>query len=309
MDYGKIQALLTFGLAVAGVVMALFNPTTLHEKLVWILFFVGVGAVTILVQRKSEAEDKAGSAKTQARLEFLMEVGKPLREVNLVIELKAPLKPADLKHFRAMITISDLNPETQYTNASDKDNPHPTLCVGGMNHYPVATFGGKSTEWYGVQHLVWRLNPDGVIQNTIFSASQTETSQVVLGGELAGKGPFRTIGDLENKSIDLHVTDPLASQMKAVYFIGNDYLLLSGDAIALAAYPAQPSCRWPENLNNEQRSVPWVTLVPKGSDFDRFNKEKVELGHDPDWFPWNLHRQWNLDFSVQTPTKLRKFGN
>jgi hypothetical protein len=239
-----------------------------------------------------------------ARTEFLLESKNPLKEVFVIINLNRRLSPEVLKHFRVMVTIANL--DAQYPEATNKNNPHPTLCMGGRDSYPVASFGGKEQKWYGVKDLVWVSNPDAIIQDTAFSMGQADTSEIKLGGGLYKKGPFSTIAELDNQTVNVYVTEPLLHFLSSIEFVGDDYVLLSESADNLAQVIGSPLNDWPEALTPDEQNVKWIMLMPKGTDYERFQREKQQLGHDPDWFPSNYYRPWSMRFDDYTPTRLTK---
>jgi hypothetical protein len=267
-------------------------------------YWWAIGKTVTALENRKVAQEKIEPLNPLARTEFLLEAAKPLREVYLIIDLKERLTPEALKHFRAMITIANTN--TRYANATNQDNRHPTLCVGGRDSYPLATINGREIKWFGVSDLVWALNPDDEMLNTQVSTGQTETSQIILGGGTYGKSPFRTLADLDAQWVNVYMTEPLFEDVSAIHFVGNDYILLAETADNLAKEGGAPlvPAKLLDALMTDQQDIKWISLMPKGSDYERFQKEKQQLGHDPEWFPYTFYRLWSLEFSNYTPTKL-----
>lgn len=236
----------------------------------------------------------------QERVTFLLEATKPLKQASLIIDLRQPLTPDALGHFRALVTVSNMDVSAQYPNAVNHDNPHPTLCVGGRDHYPVLHSGGKQQKLFGVQQLVYALNPSDEMQNTLFSKSQLASSRIELSGGLYGKGPFKTISDLDDRYVQVYVTELLLKHIAAIHFVVNNYVLFSEPSVALVRMQGSPLVRWPAPLNANEEAIPWVTLMLKGTDYPRYEKE----GESPDWFPSNLYRPWMLSFDKYTPRRV-----
>ncbi|MGH9795414.1 MAG: hypothetical protein ACRD5G_11620 [Candidatus Acidiferrales bacterium] len=250
-------------------------------------------------------EPRDETKENQERVTFLLEASKPLKQMALVIDLRQPLAPDALRHFRALVTIANLDVSARFADASNLDNPHPTLCVGGRDHYPVAHSGGMQRKWFGVQNRVYALNPNEEMQNMLFSMGQAVSSRVELGGGLYGKGPFKTISDLDDRSVDVYVTEPLMRHIAAIHLVANNYVLFSEVATNLAVVNGGPLFgKWPDPLAPEEEAIRWIMLLPRGADYERFMKERTELGHDPAWFPANLYRTWVLSFDEHTPRRI-----
>lgn len=256
----------------------------------------------LVITRAVEAPDEDTR---NARVEFLLEAVKPLKQVALVIDLKQPLTPDALGHFRALVTIANMDGDAKYPDATNRDDPHPALCVGGREYYPVDHSGGKQQKWFGVQHLVYALNPSVEMQESLFSSGQLASSRIELSGGLYGKGPFKSINGLDNRFVNVYVTEPLIKHIAAIHLVANNYVLFSEVSTNLAVVSGGPFFgKWPKPLTPEEEAVPWITLLPKGDDYDRFMKERSELGHDPAWFPFNLYRPWMLSFDEYTPRRV-----
>jgi hypothetical protein len=237
---------------------------------------------------------------------FLLEAAKPLKSARLLLDLKQSVAPETLGHFRALVTIYDLREEARYSQAEDSRDPHASLQVGGRDAYATAHFDNRERKLFGVMEMVWARNPIEVMQDTMVGVSAS-AAYIELGGQISGKGPFKTIADLEDCFVRVYFTRPLLPYVRALWFIANDYVLFSADTSTLVVVnePDQKSVPWLHQLSDAESAVEWISVIPKGSDYDRYNAEQAAMGGDsPDWFPANYHAPWNLEFAKRTPKRM-----
>jgi hypothetical protein len=241
---------------------------------------------------------------TQARLAFLLEAEKPLRQVALIIDLNQPVPANSLGHFRALLTIMSVDIEARYPNATDPNNPQPTLCVGGRDNELSIEAGvpGQYEEFKAlvIERFVYALNPTENISITQLSYGPPTIQQLQLGGVVAGKGPFKTINALDGPQVNLYITEPLLAQIAAVHFVANSYILFSAVASDMARDTGVAMVHeWAGQLDEDERKVPWVRLRLKGPDYERAMRER----DDP--FPSYVYRPWIPSFDTYTPRRIQ----
>jgi len=215
------------------------------------------------------------------RLEFLHDCSKPLMGISMILTLKQECAPKDLGHFRFLAEILNLH----------EPEPHPGLWIGGRDAYNVQHTEGASEKVMGVKSLVWSQNPDEQIQNTIFGTGAKSTTQLDTGGHLYKRGPYKTLGDLDQRCMAIYVTKPLLDLTSGIYVMANDYCIAGTIAEHFVPLEIGPSATWPEPLSETETQVPWVGIA-------------LRIEHPPDWMNPELARtNWSLDFSKVTPEK------
>ena len=215
------------------------------------------------------------------RIEFLHDCSKALMAASVILTLKNPCTPEDLGHFRFMAEILNMH----------EPDPHPGLWISGRDAYSVWHRKGESHKLIGVKSLVWSRNPDEEIQNTIFGTSATSTNQLDAGGHLYNRGPFKTLGDLDERHMSIYITKPLFDLTAGVFVIANDYIIAGADAQYFIPLDGAPLVDWPEPLSETEAQVPWVTVM-------------LKIVDPPEWMhPEFARTGWDLTFSKYTPQK------
>jgi len=215
------------------------------------------------------------------RIEFFHDCSKPLMGISAILQLNRECSPDELGHFRFVIEILNLH----------EHDPHPAVYVAGRDSYPTHHQGNKQTIMFGQKSLVWSREPNESIQNTIESYGMLSTSRIDVGGHMYKKGPYLNIGDFDQRIINVYITKPLVEAFDGIGLVANDYLLTYVDKPHLVIKEMDPLFEWPEELTEEEKAVPWVTLLIKGD--------------DPSLPPpaWPT-RSWELKFSEHTPQKM-----
>ncbi len=215
------------------------------------------------------------------RIEFLHDCSKPLMGGNVILTLKEDCSPEDLGHFRFMVEILNMH----------EQDPHPALWIAGRDAYSVWHSKGESHKLFGVKSLVWSRNPNEEIQNTVFGTSATATNQLDAGGHLYKRGPFKTLGELDDRHMSIYITEPLFDLTAGIFVIANDYIIAGADAQYFIPLNSGPLVDWPEPLSDDEAQVPWVTVM-------------LKIVDPPEWMVPELARtSWDLTFSKYTPRK------
>ena len=215
------------------------------------------------------------------RIEFFHECSKSLMGVSAILQLNKECSPEDLGHFRFVIEILNLH----------ERDPHPALYVAGRDSYPTHHQGNSQSNIFGSKSLVWSREPDEQIQSTVVSFGMHSTSRIDVGGHMYKMGPYKNIGDFDQRTINVYITKPLFDVFEGIGLVANDYLLTYIDKEHLVTQDRDPLFEWPEELNINEVAVPWIELLIKGD--------------DPSLPPpaWPT-RRWNLNFSEYTPKKM-----
>jgi hypothetical protein len=216
------------------------------------------------------------------RIEFFHDCSKPLMGGSFVLTLKQECTPEDLGHFRFMAEILNMH----------EPDPHPGLWIAGRDAYNVWHSKESSQKLIGVKSLVWSRNPDEDIQNTIFGTSAITADQLDAGGHLHKRGPYKTLGDLDQRHMSIYVTKPLFDLTAGIFVIANDYIIAGADAEYFIPLNMDPLADWPEPLSETEAQVPWVTVM-------------LKIVNPPEWMNPELARTgWDLTFSKYKPEKV-----
>lgn len=215
------------------------------------------------------------------RIEFLHDCSKSLMGGSVILVLNQECTPDDLEHFRFMVEILNMH----------EPEPHPGLWIAGRDAYFVRHTTGKVRKFIGVKSLVWSQNPDENIQNTVFGMATSKATQLDAGGHLHKRGPYKTLGNLDQRHMSVYLTKPLFDLTATIYVIANDYIIAGADAEYFIPLEHGPLMSWPEPLSEAEAQVPWVTVTLKIID-------------PPEWMNPELARTgWDLDLSRYTPMK------
>lgn len=220
----------------------------------------------------------------EARREFLVERDKPLKGGSVILVLKKKFSPNELGHFRFMAQILNLH----------ESDPHPSLWIAGRDAYTIRSRNGVSYRLIGTKSLVWSQNPDEQIQNTIFGRMEAATTQLDAGGHLYKRGPFKTIGDLEDRDLSIYVTKPLYDQIAGIYLTANNLIISGAEAEHFIPLDLSPLVDWPEPLTEDEANVPWIAVT-------------LKIHDPPGWMVPELARtSFKINFSEYTPRRLGK---
>lgn len=215
------------------------------------------------------------------RLEFFHDSSLRLDSIELAVELKREFSPLELGHFRIFAEFIDLH-ETE---------PHPTLWLACRDSYPKYVADGVETPLIGTRSLSWSRHPDEKLQDTVFSASQLTTRSLNAGVGLHRRGPFRTLADLDKKSLSIYVTDTLLDKIAGLYVSANEYWLAGAPADMFVPLDSPPLAEWPEPLESSEVDVKWKSIL-------------LRMENPPEWIPKELARQgWGVDFRETMPVK------
>ena len=214
-----------------------------------------------------------GVEKQLARLEFYQDCATPLASASVLMKLNRECTPAELGHFRILVQVLNIQ----------KPDPHPTLCVAGRDGDPIWERGDEQGRIVGVKSRLWSRNPDGEIRAAVLSNQRRHASPENLLG---------TLGDLDQRHLFVYITKPLFERIRGIGVQVNNYVLASVDIESLVPIDTAPLIPWPEPLTDRERAVPWIELLLKadGSSLP-----------PPAWPTKN----WYLDFSLSTPSKLQ----
>ena len=215
------------------------------------------------------------------RLEFYHDSSLPLDSVELLVELKGEFSPLQLGHFRVLAEFIDLH----------EPEPHPTLWLACRDAYPTYVSQGQETSLIGTRSLGWSRHPDETLQDTIFSASQLTTRSINAGVGIHKRGPFRTFGDLDRKSLSIFLTASLLEKVAGIYLTANEYWIAGAPAEIFVQLDSQPLASWPEPLLEPEAAERWICVM-------------LKMENPPDWIPIELARQgWGIDFRETMPIK------
>jgi hypothetical protein len=201
---------------------------------------------------------------------------------SVVVELNREYSAEELGHFRVLAQIFNMH----------ESDPHPALYLAGRDSYPVIHHDGQQVRAFGTLSRAWSRNPDEDIQNTVFSTMQTTASAFECGAHLHKKGPFPTLGSLDQRWLSVYITQPLLGQISGIVLIVNGYMVAGHSAQELTALEHAPLIDWPDDLSEAERLVPWATLMIKNP------QPMFEL-------PGADRKGWSLQFDEYTPTKVR----
>lgn len=216
------------------------------------------------------------------RLEFLQDCSKPLLEGGVGLHLKHQRTAKQLGHFRFLVQILDMYEE----------DPHPGLWIAGRDHYVTAVSDSGSQQLVGVRSLVWSRRPDEQIQDTRFSNGMRAVNCLEAGGHLHKRGPYRTLGSLDRRSLSIYVTKPLLDHIAGICVYANDYVVASAGIEDCVPLETAPLVSWPGGLSDAESAVSWVTLA-------------LKMENPPASIPPELARTgWSLEFSGYTPQKI-----
>lgn len=254
---------------------------------------VWVDSVLSLAAERPALERDALEALEQRllRVEFLQESLLPPRYLLLAVDLQRPMRPAELGHFRALLEL----------RAFDRGDSR-ALYIGGRDAYPIYHFGGQETLVFGHLLLSWTEDPHQLRQSTMFSQGFVEVPQVVFESATRDLPEFSALSELPQVHASVYLTERLWEDASRVTIVASDYVMASYARSELAALTGGPTVRWPGELTDSEASIQWRTLMPKGPDYPRYERE----GESPDWFPAHLYQPWLLDTSSDTPTRIRR---
>ena len=215
------------------------------------------------------------------RLEFFHDSSLRLDSVELFVELKREFSPLELGHFRVLAEFIDLH----------EPEPHPTLWLACRDAYPKYVSNGTETPLIGTRSLSWSRHPDEKLQDTVFSGSQLTTRSLNPGVGIHRRGPFRTLADLDRKSLSIYVTESLLDKIAGLYVSANEYWLAGAPAEMFVPLDAPPLAGWPEPLAASEADQQWKSIL-------------VKMENPPEWIPTELARQgWGIDFREAMPIK------
>jgi hypothetical protein len=219
------------------------------------------------------------------RIEFFHDAAKPLRSAEGYLELRSPMSPEGLGHYRVLIEVLNLN------FADQVDGEHPSLYLAARDRNLTYVSGDIRQLRFGAQSIVWSVNPDEQIQNTVFSAGQSEVSQIDFGGHMYKVGPFPTLSNFDSCVVNMFVTAPLFEHLAGMAFIVNRYIVAGAPVSELVPRDFAPLKPWPEDLSDSEIAVPWVQVMLKGD--------------DPALPPpaWPV-RNWYIDYATYTPQRM-----
>ena len=207
-----------------------------------------------------------------ARLEFFKDCANPLNEAGVFVQLRHGRSPHEIGHFRILVQIMSIQ----------SPDPSPTLCLSSRDGDPIWERGDEEGRIVGVKSRLWSRNPEGEIRAAVPSKQRGHPSPANLLG---------TLGDLDQRHLFVYITKPLFERIRGIGVQVNNYVLAFVDRESLVPIDTDPLIPWPEPLTDRERAVPWIELLLKA--------ESPSLP-PPAWPTKN----WYLDFSRSTPTKL-----
>jgi hypothetical protein len=229
-----------------------------------------------LILRQFSAVDKK-----LGRIEFLHDCNKQLSTVGVVVVFDRPYSADELGHFRVLARILDLR----------QRDPHPELCFGARDAYPVHHEGETARKLVGYQVRAWSPSTKEDIQTTILSYAEPTVSQIHVECHVYRQGPFSTLGALEGLSLSVHVTSTITDRIASIGVTANEYLLAFVEKAELMTLNEDPSVEWPDELKEEESSVGWMPMMIRGKG----------------WLPGVefMPKPLSLDFSAYTPRRFR----
>ena len=215
------------------------------------------------------------------RIEFLHDCAKPLMGGSVFVEFRREYTPAELGHFRLLVAILNMH----------EPDPHPALFHGGRDAYPAIHSGDRTTLVIGTRSLAWSRNPDDDIQDTVFSTTASATDRVEFGAHLHKKGPFVTLGSLDQRWLSVYVTKPMLEQIARIGLIFNDYLVAGHAVDDFVILEGGPLVQWRDALSEAENAVPWVNVM-------------IRNPHPVVNLPGAERKGWSLRFDDYTPEKI-----
>lgn len=195
-----------------------------------------------------------------ARLEFLHDCNRPLRDLSIDIRLSRSLSPSELGHFRLLLSIVAPGLRDAYSKLE--------LAVRDVPSNSSAMESGGF--WVTVvQKKRGRLEPkrqpytkfSGLLgEEILFLSARGGFSEWT-----SGLMPAATLGDLDENFLGVFISKNLSSLVAEIRVVANGYILLQAAAEDLTVYEDGDWTNLsPMELNDEEASVPWVRLDIKG---------------------------------------------
>ena len=203
----------------------------------------------------------------QKRIEFLLESRRPISTATFRVGLNRSYTPDELGHFRILLEVIDLQAGPN----------HPSLWFGARDGYinwpppeikklfPTAK---QPTKIYATQTVVWSRNPDEKLQDTMIGPDTIigvapRLSDIVVRWAVYHKGPFQTIESLNNKLLNVFVSESLADKVAYFGFSVDNYLLAGFPINCLGQGKSKPLVEWPSPLSANEKAVGWIGLSPQ----------------------------------------------
>lgn len=203
------------------------------------------------------------------RLEFLHECKNQLVNAGVVVRLLRPLNAEELGHYRFFAKITD---------TLEKDNPNPTLWIGGRDSFWEFNDDDPPVRVVATQSLAWYRNPDETLHTSIAIGDLT-TEHLQGWVDLVGHSPFSTLSELDRKIVVFWVSKPLLPCIESIFLIVNNYQLAGGHREEFWDHPEYgigPAPEWPEKLTDEEAKIPWAfVLYPQYLDFSDSTPPKL----------------------------------
>ena len=140
---------------------------------------------------------------------------------------------------------------------------------------------------------MWSQNPDQIIQNSLIGNKANQTNILHTFGDLYKKGPFKTLGELDEREMKLYMTKPLFEKISNVTLIANDYVIAQATRENFVTRDIPPPFSWPDVIKEEEEKIAWTTVLLKDPKYPDI---------EPAWHAW---LPWILKFSAYTPQKIK----
>jgi len=89
------------------------------------------------------------------------------------------------------------------------------------------------------------------------------TDRLDFGAHLHKRGPFATLGSLDQRMLSVYVTKPMLEQIAGIGLVFNDYLIAGHSADDFVILESAPVAEWRGPLSEAEVAVPWVTVMLK----------------------------------------------
>jgi hypothetical protein len=220
-----------------------------------------------------------------ARIAFLTESSRTLKDIDLTVQLDREYKPEQLGQFRISIQIID----RRYRGPGLS----PVLWLGCRDNYAWAGTEESPHRTFGVLSFFASRNPDRNLDVTVqLDDSVTSTSLVQARFALPEQTPFKTLADLNYKIPTIFISESLVGKIEELTLTANNYVIIKTKADTFNSNVAGPIEGWPPNevqgFRDQDQPLIWRAVV---------------LG--PPNGPWEAPHAWTFDFEESVPVKNR----
>jgi hypothetical protein len=197
-----------------------------------------------------------------ARLEFLHDCSRPLREFSIELRLSRVLSPTDLGHFRILLSIMATGLREAYAKMDIGIRSGPPEGRAMVSGEFWVTAVEKRSDSLETKRGIYSKFGSWIGEEVLFLSARGGFSEWT-----SGLVPAATLGDLDENLLGIFVTKPLAALIAEVRVVANGYILVQFVAENINVYEDGNSDwadLWPMELSDDEALVPWVRLDLRG---------------------------------------------